>query len=103
MVLPRWVGVKSRGEAVYEVLIEIDELARLPNKHLWSLIDQVIEAAVSDGVHIRYCTYHESRVAFGGIMCQIAQQEEHDSLLPLKLPNCDPADYLLVAPFAYPA
>ncbi len=63
-------------------------------------IKEIMEAArrADDGVHIRYCTYHESRVSFGGIMCQVAQQEEHDSEEPLKLPNCDPADYLLIHP-----
>ena len=31
---------------VYEVLIEIDCLARIPNEHLWPLIDRIVNAAL---------------------------------------------------------
>ncbi len=63
-------------------------------------IKEIMGAArrADDGVHIRYCTYHESRVSFGGIICQVEQHRIHDSSLPLKLPNCDVADYLLIHP-----
>ena len=39
-------NTEPQRHAVYEVLVEIDCLALLPNKYLWPLIDQIVDAAL---------------------------------------------------------